>query len=105
MYCPYCGDPLEERNGTFACANGETELSIHAGRRLYGAFILKNAPPERPVAATSHWGGRWFCPACGIEMQQLPGTNGMMCSQCSGNLGPFVYELIEFNWHKLNQNV
>jgi DNA-directed RNA polymerase subunit RPC12/RpoP len=105
MYCPYCGDLLKEKNGTFVCVRGETELSPHVGRGIYDSFILKSVPHKKPAPSTFRWGGHWYCPACGMEMEQLPGTNGMICSHCSGNLGPFIYELIELNWHKLDQNV
>jgi len=104
MHCPYCGDSLKEQNGTFICVGGEMELSKHAGDGIYESFILRSSPPKQPVPSTFRWGGHWFCPACGIEMEQTLNANGMLCPRCRGNLGPFIYELIEFNPHKLNKN-
>lgn len=97
MYCPMCGDKLKQDGETFTCMRGELDLTVHMARLLHASFVERSVPPKQPVAIKFRMGGTWFCPGCGVQMQEASGTNGVICPKCGGNLGPFLYELIEFN--------
>lgn len=102
MYCPYCGDQLERDQGTWKCLRGGMVLSLHAAKMLYETFITKTLPGKQPDVCPGHFsGGHWFCPACGTAMSGKENTNGMLCPQCNANLQPFIWELIELNYHNL----
>ena len=103
MYCPKCGDLLEETNGTFRCNRGEMEMSQHLAAHLYAYFISRSeqprgAPPiSEPVRKRSADGG-WFCPCCGIAMDEETHW-GLGCSRCGLGLYQFLFELVEHHPH------
>jgi hypothetical protein len=45
-------------------------------------------------------GGRWFCPACAVEM--TTGHRSVTCPTCHRSLNEFIYPLVEFNPHPAN---
>lgn len=100
MYCPKCGDVLVEEGATYSCRRGEMQMSQHMANCLRDSFVLRCVPPEQAVATSFRWGGQWYCPGCGVLMSEITGTNGVECPRCRGNLGPFIYGLIEHNPHK-----
>jgi len=100
MYCPKCGDALKEDGEFLACERGEMQLSQHLAKGLFDSFVTRSVPPKEPVPSTFRWGGTWFCPCCGVAMQEAVGTNGIICPKCGGILGPFIYQLIEFHPHR-----
>jgi tRNA(Ile2) C34 agmatinyltransferase TiaS len=103
MYCPKCGDPMDAEGATFKCARGEMILSMDMAKGLHESFVAPTVPPQKPTHLESpsfRSGGDWFCPGCGVQMEDIPGTNGVKCSQCGGNLGPFIYMLIELHPHR-----
>jgi hypothetical protein len=67
---------------------------------LYQSFVARSVRPIEPTPASFRRGGVWFCPGCGIQMEDAPGTNGVKCTQCGGNLGPFIYKLVELHPHR-----
>jgi hypothetical protein len=97
------GDELKEEGRSFTCVRGGMALVQSTAKGLYETFISRAIPFKGPVKSDreSFWGGEWFCPACGIQMEVVPWTKGMRCPQCGGNLGPFIYWLIEAHYHKL----
>jgi hypothetical protein len=112
MYCPKCGELMEEiewygstelrKEVTYKCPRGYMELSLDLAKRLHEAFIARSVPPKEPVAtgrSSFFWGGNWFCPACGVSMKEIQGTTAVVCPNCRGNLGPFIYHLIELHPH------
>ena len=97
MYCPKCGDVLEEKVGSFRCVRGDMPLSGHLAKRLYACFVGKSEQPEDKQFG-SRYGGQWFCPGCGVPMEEeTPGA--VRCPQCSRNLGKFLYQLVELHPH------
>ena len=100
MYCPKCGDELDESGTEIQCVRGQMGLSQHLARGLYASFVARTVPPRELGPASFRWGGVWFCPGCGIEMKEVVGTNGVLCPACKGNLGPFIYEIVEFHPHR-----
>jgi tRNA(Ile2) C34 agmatinyltransferase TiaS len=103
VYCPICGDHMDTEGATFECVRGEMVLSMDMAKGLHESFVARSVPPIEPTRVPSpsfRWGGIWFCPGCGIQMEDVAGTNGVKCSQCGGNLGPFIYMLIERHFHR-----
>jgi hypothetical protein len=97
MYCPKCGDALQESQGSFKCLRGDMELSRYIADRLYACFVAKSEEPEEAKLAYKV-GGRWFCPGFGIAMkEEIAGT--VRCSQCRRNIGNFIPQLVEFHPH------
>jgi hypothetical protein len=96
MYCPRCGDSLEDTDGTLACVRGEMPLSKDLGRRLRECFEEKSREPidERVLV-----GGQWFCPGCGVATkEEVPGA--VRCVRCGRSLGEFMFALVELHPHK-----
>jgi len=79
---------------------GEMLLTQQIANGLREAFIARTVPRKKPTPATFHSGGTWFCPSCGVPMQEISGTNGVVCPKCCGNLGLFLYWLIERHPHR-----
>ena len=100
MYCPKCGDVLKEQRGVFVCERGQMELSQHIAERLYSCFVTKVEQPEefRFTDGRYHFGGRWFCPGCGVLMdEEQPGA--VRCPKCGRNIGKYVHQLAELHPH------
>ena|SRR5215813_12853292 len=100
MYCPRCGDALKEQQGVFRCERGKMEVSRFIAQRLYLEFVSKTEESEdfRFTEAPYRFGGQWFCPGCGIPMdEEQPGA--IKCLQCGRNLGKYVHQLVELHPH------
>jgi tRNA(Ile2) C34 agmatinyltransferase TiaS len=100
MYCPKCGDQMEERGGTFECTRGQMPLSQDMAHHLYASFVSRSEEPEEFAFATPgyRWGGKWFCPGCGVLMQEeSPGA--VRCPKCRRNLGKYLHSLVELHPH------
>jgi rubrerythrin len=100
MYCPKCGDTLKEQCGVFLCERGRMELSPFMAERLYSGFVSRTEQPEdrQYIAAGCRFGGQWFCPGCGVLMnQEEPGA--IRCPQCGRNIGKYVAQLVELHPH------
>jgi rubredoxin len=100
MYCPKCGDALNEDGTTFECVRGEMGLSQALARGLFETFVAHTIPTTEPIQTTIRWAGTWYCPGCGVTMKTDHAANGVICPICQGNLGPFIYQLIEFHPHR-----
>jgi hypothetical protein len=113
MYCPKCGDLMEETDASdfrelygptcrimYRCARGDMYLSPKMATDLYDSFVAKTAPPAKPAPQSFRWGSGWHCPLCGVPMEELKGTNAVLCPICGGNLGPFIYHLVELHPHR-----
>ena len=77
MHCPKCGEPLKEERGVFLCERGQMELSRFMAERLYSGFVTKTEEPEefRFHQSGYRFGGHWFCPGCGVLMnEEEPGA-------------------------------
>ena len=80
MHCPKSGDVLKEQHGVFLCERGQMELSPHIAERLYAGFVSKIEQPEdfHFTKPGYHFGGQWFCPGCGVLMnEEEPGGSGV----------------------------
>jgi rubrerythrin len=100
MYCLKCGDSPKEQQNVFLCERGEMELSKYMAERLYSCFVSKTEEPEafRFTEAGYRFGGRWFCPGCGVLMNEKePGA--VRCPQCGRNIGKYLHQLIELHPH------
>ena len=88
MYCPKCGDSLKEHGGEFLCERGLMEWSQFMAERLYSGFVSKTEEPEdfRFTKAGYRFDGKWFCPGCGVLMnEETPGA--VKCPECRRNIG------------------
>jgi hypothetical protein len=61
MYCPKCGDVMEEKGETFLCVRGNMPLSPRTARQLYASFVNKSQEPEDfTFEIRQKCGGNWF---------------------------------------------
>lgn len=100
MYCPKCGNSLKEQLGIFVCERGQMELSRFMAERLYSGFVSNTEEPEdfRFTKAGYHFGAQWFCPGCGVLMnEEEPGA--VRCPQCRRNIGKYLHQLTELHPH------
>jgi hypothetical protein len=88
---------------TLQCANGEMQLSQRLFRGLMECYVENTRCPKdltfiyngKPQAI----GGKWFCPACGVEIKEEK-AGVLKCPKCSKSLVGFIYDLIERHPHK-----
>src|ERR1700722_13802985 len=103
MYCPKCGDVLEETAAVFRCVRGDMELSRHLGDRLRACYItLSERPMEPPLSSIRYKGGvggRWFCPGCGVSTEEKT-TWDVRCPQCGRSIWGFIHDLVELHPHR-----
>src|SRR5579864_589515 len=101
MYCPKCGDALEETESTFICVRGNMPLSTYMSKHLYACFVSQSDQPREFQFSKDgyRWGGRWFCPGCGVLMhEETPGA--VRCPKCRRNIGMFLHQLVELHPHQ-----
>lgn len=104
MFCPKCGDVLRETNDTFKCLRGEMEMSRHLATHLYACFVTQSEDPKEPplpseITYTGSVGGRWFCPGCGVLMEERTPW-AVRCPRCERSIWQFIRELIEIHPHR-----
>ncbi len=96
MFCPKCGDLMSDDSGAPACSRGRMLLSIRMTSDLNECFIDKvRLPKENP--AKRRIGGVWYCPGCGVRMEEQDGL--VRCPQCRRCLNQFITALIELHPH------
>lgn len=95
MFCPRCGKPMTIVDGTFKCVPGEMPLSkaVHDGMTEVFVTHDRHARP-RPF----RWGGRWFCPGCGIPA--MTSDEHVQCEKCDEYLDEFIRPLVERHPHR-----
>lgn len=96
MYCPKCGDILEDIEGTLTCVRGDMPLAQNLQARLRACFEENS---EEPKDARVLVGGRWFCPACGIATKE-ESAGAVRCTKCGRSIGEFMFALVELHPHK-----
>lgn len=96
MFCPKCNDELIRVNKELTCLKGNMGLSQNLECELTECFILKNRKPKE-VKLSFLVGGEWFCPGCGISMEEKDGF--IRCPKCSLSLNEFIYVLVEVHPH------
>jgi rubrerythrin len=76
------------------------ELSQHMAERLHSCFVSKTEQPEefRFTSGGYRFGGRWFCPGCGVLMYEEP-PGAVRCPKCGRNIGRYLHELVELHPH------
>jgi predicted RNA-binding Zn-ribbon protein involved in translation (DUF1610 family) len=103
LFCPKCGDLMAPSGETMKCVKGEMELSLRLFESLKECY-LENIRSPMEITFTYNGkphgvGGRWFCPACGVEIKEER-TGVLKCPKCSKSLVGFVYDLIERHPHR-----
>jgi rubrerythrin len=86
---------------TLKCIQGEMELTLDMATGLRQSFednptSREDATPKKPI---SGWSG-WFCPGCGVPMEETSEPRNVKCPKCGRCLGKFVWALIEHHPHK-----
>lgn len=93
VHCPMCGAVMSESDGMLTCPVGRFGVSPRMKDSLRGLAVLR---PAVPVSTNGDFGGTWFCPADGNELQQNDGRS--RCPICGRYLPNYVkYQFIEFN--------
>jgi len=97
MFCSKCGNPLETEGAALVCRAGAMELAPAVAQGLSEVFIARSRKSvSRPVSFPI--GGNWFCPGCGIQMEERSGM--LSCPQCYNSLNEFVVALVEAHPHR-----
>src|ERR1051325_6130329 len=97
MYCPRCGELLVSKNGTYFCVKGNMELSKRVAEDLHCSFLTESQQPfDHAYKNSFHVGGKWFCPRCGVAMQE-ESSGEIRFPQCSRNIAKYIYQLVELN--------
>jgi hypothetical protein len=68
---------------------------------LTECFVERTREP-REFQFRSAIGGRWFCPGCGVRMQEVEGR--IACPVCDRCLNEFVIGLIERHPHQIQES-
>lgn len=97
MFCPKCGDTLEDVNGELTCVRGDMGLSQDMARRLSECYVTRTRLPAEPKNA-ARWGGTWYCPGCGIQAEEDDGA--VRCPHCGLSMNEFLYPLVELHPHR-----
>jgi predicted amidophosphoribosyltransferase len=97
MYCPKCGKDMEQINGVWTCRRGDMPLSERVSAAFVDTYVLKIRANEHKRTALK-WGGVWYCPGCGVRLQEQDGL--LACRECGRSLNEFLYDLIELHPHK-----
>lgn len=108
LYCPKCGGILDwTADGTLRCHNGPMAFAKELSERLKACYIDETRRPDGrpanykvgeddlcdPEPSTS----RWFCPACGCQVQST--ARQLICPRCQRSLNEFLYSLVERHPH------
>jgi rubrerythrin len=92
---------MEKHGDTLKCIQGEMELTVDTATGLRESFednttSLGDATPRKPVSV---WSG-WFCPGCGVPMEETSKPRSVKCPKCGRTLGKFVWGLVEHHPHR-----
>ena len=97
MFCPKCGEEMQQINGLWACGRGEMPINALVSKAFTDVYILKiRTAEQRPVAF--QMGGPWYCPGCGVPAEMRDGS--LTCNQCGQSLDEFLWHLIELHPHR-----
>ena len=100
MFCPMCGEEMSDVNGVLTCVPGEMPLSQRMQQSLIECFVDQSRMP-REAKARADVGGTWFCPGCGVRVEEKEGR--LVCPSCSRSLNEFLFALIELHPHRLDE--
>jgi len=100
MYCPKCGDELQNVRGALTCLRGDMPLSPSLSAAFTEIFVHKSrtAPCHRNAHLIS---GAWYCPGCGIPLVEELGST--VCPRCNQSLDEFLFPLIELHPHTIRR--
>jgi hypothetical protein len=97
MHCPKCGNRLAREGATWTCARGNMPLSQRLND-LFEARFISGTDARKPGEMSYHVGVTWYCPGCGIAMDEAEGN--IACSRCGGMLNDVIWDLIELHPHE-----
>lgn len=97
MLCPMCGEELTEVDGNLRCVPGDMWLSPKMRADLNECFVERTRMP-REFAFSFRFGGKWFCPGCGVRTEEEGGQ--VVCPRCSRALDEFLNALLELHPHR-----
>ena len=98
LFCPKCGDPLQEVDGRLTYITGDMVLTAHMEEMLRCAYETASGKTDN-TPLKFRVGGTWFCPACGESLAEEGGIVG--CNKCGRSLNKFVYHLVERHAHNV----
>lgn len=97
MFCPKCGDTLEDVNGELTCVRGEMGLSRDMACRLSERYVTCTPAPQDSRAAFRSGRG-WYCPGCGVRAEENEGV--VRCPRCKLPMNEFLFLLTELHPHR-----
>ncbi|WP_129692457.1 hypothetical protein [Gottfriedia acidiceleris] len=100
IYCPYCKEELNVKNGELYCKDGESYFSKHI-EKVFNEKI-GNSKKTKTLISTSGNSkeGRFFCVNCGNKMMKIESMHEI-CLCCGFEITKgMYYEIIELNPHK-----
>jgi len=96
IFCPRCGSPMSEKNGSLICKQTAMELSPLISSHIKNYFIYKSSVPYKAEMNPPNE-AIWFCPGCGVKMNVSEGI--VKCPKCGQSLNPFIKPLTELYFH------
>lgn len=97
VFCPKCGDKLEQGGDGLQCTRGSMPLSVFLANRLADVYE-RRVRDSKQKASSFRWGGVWYCPGCGARLEERDGL--VKCEHCNQALNEFLYQLIERHPHR-----
>lgn len=94
---------MEDINGVWTCRRGDMPLSPRLSAAFVDRYVLKSRAPAEHRRAAVRWGGVWYCPGCGVRLEERDGS--VACHECGQSLNEFLYELIEVHPHKTGTDI
>jgi transposase len=99
VFCPRCGDVLDESDPEVICRRGDMVLAEWLRVRLVRRFGSSEGGYDVPTSPMSfRVGGQWYCPRCGVRMVEADGY--IRCPACDGTLNGLILSLVERHAHR-----
>ncbi|MCC2669840.1 MAG: hypothetical protein K0Q72_2311 [Armatimonadetes bacterium] len=97
LFCPRCGVPFTDVNGVLTCVPGDMPLSTNLSRDLIECYVAETRKPRETVFSFQV-GGTWFCPGCGVPVQEQ--NSLLICPHCTRSINDFIHRLMELHPHR-----
>ncbi|MEE6450523.1 hypothetical protein RAH41_08130 [Gottfriedia acidiceleris] len=100
MYCPYCKEELNVKNGHLYCKNGDTYFSKHIEEAFNKKIDKFTKEKSRTLPFENSIEGFFFCVNCRNKMEKLESMHEV-CHCCGFEITKgMYYAIIERHGHR-----